>query len=373
MSIKEAVSFAKAMAETGNKLKLSSKVVADKHSCGGVPGDKTTMVFVPLISSLGIKIPKTSSRAITDPAGTADRVEALMKVDLSIEEMKKVVEETNGCMIWGGAVDIAPADDLIINIERPMSLDSFSTPSIMAKKYAVGATHLVVDIPTGPEAKVKSVKEAKKLFKKFKAIGKELGIKVWGVATNAYQPLGHTVGPNLEAREVLETLMKRDTSKDFVKKAVKIGSWMLKLLGYERNVRKGERILEEVIKIGQAERQLRRIIKAQRGKPGVKPEDVRISKFYVDVPAKKDGFVYAFHNSLVAELGRIAGAPFDKEAGVYVFKKLGEYTTKGSTILRVYTKKSKAKDVKKFVERYEIFEISNKKPKIKPIVLKFFK
>ena len=127
MSVKEAAYFSMAMADVGEKLHLRGRIL-DKHSIGGIPGDKTSMILVPTVAALGYIIPKTSSRAITDPAGTADRVEVLMPVDLSIEKMKRVVRKTNGCIVWGGALNLAPADDVIISAERPLSLDSFLIP-----------------------------------------------------------------------------------------------------------------------------------------------------------------------------------------------------------------------------------------------------
>ena len=140
MSVEEMYYFSKAMAETGEILELNRKPILDKHSIGGVPGDKTTLVVVPVIASLGYTIPKTSSRAITSPAGTADRVEVLAPVTLSLDEVKEVVLKTNGCMVWGGSLHLAPADDKIIRVEYPLAIDPFFVPSIMAKKKAVGST-----------------------------------------------------------------------------------------------------------------------------------------------------------------------------------------------------------------------------------------
>src|SRR3990170_2207954 len=69
----------KAMIETGEKLEFSG-IVADKHSIGGVPGTRVTMILVPIIAAAGFKIPKSSSRAITTPAGTADCMESVANV-----------------------------------------------------------------------------------------------------------------------------------------------------------------------------------------------------------------------------------------------------------------------------------------------------
>ncbi|UCE43841.1 MAG: thymidine phosphorylase, partial [Candidatus Bathyarchaeota archaeon] len=145
LSIDEIEALSKAMVETGSTISFDRTPILDKHSIGGVPGDKTTLLVVPIIAAAGFLIPKTSSRAVTSPAGTADRVETLCPVDLTIGEIVEVVKKTNGCMVWGGALELAPADDLFIQVEYPLAIDPLLLPSIMSKKKAVGATHVVVD------------------------------------------------------------------------------------------------------------------------------------------------------------------------------------------------------------------------------------
>ena len=197
---KEVAALSKAMALTGKSLELGKKNIYDKHSIGGVPGDDTSMILVPIIASAGLTIPKTSSRAITSPAGTADRFECLAPVELDLEEIKKVVNKTNGCLVWGGAVDLAPADDLFIKIEYPLSIDPLLLSSVMSKKKAVGANYLVIDIPTGEGTKIKTTKEAENLALNFIDLGKMLGIETVGASTYGEQPIGYAIGPALEAR-----------------------------------------------------------------------------------------------------------------------------------------------------------------------------
>jgi len=361
------------MVETGKRLELDERTVADKHSLGGIPGDKTSMLVVPIIASLGLKIPKTSSRAITDPAGTADRVEVLMPVSLGLDKMKKVVEATNGCLVWGGSLGLAPADDLIINIERPLSIDPFLLPSIMAKKYAVGATHVVLDLPVGPEAKLKDLEEAKKRFKQFWEIGKELKIKLDCVVTNAYQPLGTTVGPAIEAKEVLEVLMREKEVKDLEEKALTISAAILRLTKVVKSFKKAYKTAKEVLETGDAEKKFREIIHAQGGNPRIKPEKIKLGNVRIPYKAEKEGYVSVIHNSKIVRIGRIAGAPFDKGAGLKLYKKLGDYVEKGDVLFEVFTTKPKVKDVIKFLRMFEVYEISDKKPKLKPTVLKILR
>ncbi|HOG15666.1 MAG TPA: hypothetical protein PK674_03695, partial [Candidatus Absconditabacterales bacterium] len=210
-SDKETYLTAKAMAENGVMFKYpKGTIVADKHCIGGVPGNETTMILIPLIASLGIKIPKNFSKAITSPAATGECVNVLMDIEFNEQEIKKLVKELNCCLVWGGGLDLAPADDKLIQIQHPLSMQNISkvVSSIMAKKYAMGITHLLIDVPMGPTAKVKNMKEAKEWEEKFNTLGKLLGIKMCVAITEAKEPIGAGIGAVLQVREVLRVLQQ---------------------------------------------------------------------------------------------------------------------------------------------------------------------
>lgn len=330
MSVEEMYYFSKAMIETGKKLNLNKKPVLDKHSIGGVPGDKTTMIVVPIIASLGFIIPKTSSRAITSPAGTADRVEVLAPVNLELEEVRKVVLKTNGCMVWGGALQLAPADDKIIQVEYPLAIDPFFVPSIMAKKGSVGATHVVIDIPVGRGAKVKTIGEGHHIARYFIEVGKRLGMQVTCALTYGEEPLGYAIGPALEAKEALETLMGNGPT-DLVDKATNIAGILLEMVGMEN----GKAIALEALRSGKAERKFREIIEAQGGDPNVRPEDIKIGDKRLIVHAERDGIVLWINNAAIAQIARLAGAPKDKGAGVILYAKIGDRVRKGAPLFEI--------------------------------------
>ncbi len=273
LDLDEATNLSMAMFRTGSSMKLDREVVVDKHSIGGVPGDKTTLLVVPIIAACGLTIPKTSSGAITSPAGTADRAKVLMPVDLNMAEMQEVVVKTNGCIVWGGSVHLAPADDIFVKVEYPLSIDPLLLPSIMSKKKAVGANLLVVDIPCGRGAKVKTIGEADLLAKDFLEIGSRLGIKVRCAVTYGEQPIGYAVGPALEAKEALQALMGRGSPLDLIEKATDIAGMILELAGKSD----GKRIAAEALRSGKAEQKMREIIAAQGGDPKITPEEIAIA------------------------------------------------------------------------------------------------
>ncbi len=335
ISMDESEALSKAMVETGNTLALDKDQILDKHSVGGIPGDKTSLLVVPIIASAGLVIPKTSSRAITSPAGTADRFETLCPVNLTVEEVKEVVNETNGCIIWGGALDLAPADDIFIQVEYPLAIDPLLLPSIMSKKKAMGSTHVIIDIPTGRGAKIKTIGEAHTLSYDFIDLGKRLGMSVQCALTFGEQPLGNAIGPALEAREALSTIMG-DGPSDLREKATSISGMLFEMIGIE----KGKEKAEDILMSGKAERKLREIIEAQGGDAKVRPEDVNFGDKNAKISTEVGGRVLWIDNRAIAQIAREAGAPKEKGAGVILKTKLGERVKKEGVLFEIFAERN---------------------------------
>ena len=154
----ETTSLTRVMVDVGERLSWPKSPIVDKHSVGGLPGNRTTPIIVPIVTAFGLTMPKTSSRAITSPAGTADTMETMAPVDLDIASMRRVVGREGGCIAWGGAMRLSPADDVLIRVERVLDLDSEGqlVASVLSKKIAAGSDRIVLDMPVGPTAKVRS-------------------------------------------------------------------------------------------------------------------------------------------------------------------------------------------------------------------------
>lgn len=336
LNLDEATSLTSSMVETGNQLNLDKKKVVDKHSIGGVPGDKTTLLVVPIVAAAGLIIPKTSSRAITSAAGTADRAEMLMPVDLEVKEMRQVLTKCNGCIVWGGALDLAPADDIFVKSEYSLSIDPLLLPSIMSKKKAVGATHLIIDIPTGRGAKVKTIGEADLLAKDMIELGRRLGIHTHCVVTYGEQPIGLTIGPALEAREALSILMNESKVPDLMDKACHIAGSIFEIAGKPN----GYNLARNILHSGKAEKKLRDIISHQGGRANLKPDDLPIGEHVTEYRAKESGVVLWMDNSSLVETARAAGAPKDKGAGIVFSKKCGDKVSKGDVLFTIHAEKT---------------------------------
>lgn len=336
LDLDEATNLSLAMVKTGSTMKLDRQPVVDKHSIGGVPGDKTTLLVVPIIAACGLTIPKSSSRAITSAAGTADRAQVLMPVSLDVGEMQEVVERTNGCIVWGGSFNLSPADDIFVKIEYPLSIDPLLLPSIMSKKKAVGSNILVIDIPCGRGAKVKTVGEADLLAKDFIEVGRRLEIQVRCAVTYGEQPLGYAIGPSLEAKEALEALMSHGKSPDLVEKATAIAGMILEMAGKSD----GKRLATEALRSGRAESKMREIIAAQGGNPKVNPDDIAIGDKRFTVQSDRSGNLLWINNASVANLARFLGCPKDSSAGILLHKKLGDVVNKGEPLFTIYAERS---------------------------------
>ena len=355
-SMDEAEALTKAMVETGQTLDFGKRGIFDKHSIGGVPGDKTTLLVIPIVAAAGLLIPKTSSRAITSPAGTADRVEVLCPVDLTCEEMIKVVKETNACLTWGGALDLAPADDLLIQVEYPLSIDPLLLPSIMSKKKAIGADYLVVDIPTGRGAKIKTIGEAQALAQDFIELGKRMDIHVQCGITFGEQPIGHAIGPALEAKEALSALMG-EGPVDLVNKATSLAGLLFEMMG----AKDGDKDALRILKSGKAEEKLREIIAAQGGDPNIRPEDIEVGKKNLAIHSQENGKVQWINNRSIAYIAREAGAPKIKGAGVLLEKKLGDKVAKGDVLYEIFSGNAqKLKSADLLAQKLKPFGISGK-------------
>ena len=335
LSMGENEALSRAMVDAGKTLDFGEAPILDKHSIGGLPGDKTSLLVVPIIAAAGFTIPKTSSRAVTSPAGTADRVETICPVDLSCAEIEEVVQKTNGCLVWGGALDLAPADDLFIQVEYPLAIDPLLLPSIMSKKKAIGATNVVIDIPTGSGAKIKSMKEAYTLASDFVDLGMRLGLSIQCAITFGEQPLGCAIGPALEAREALTTLSGSGPA-DLKEKAVGLAGILFGMVG----IKSGKQKAEEILKSGRAEKKLREIIEAQGGNPLIQPDEIPVGAKKAEVTANQAGRVLWISTSDVAAIAKAAGAPREKGAGVVLKAKLGEAVKKYGALLEIYAERS---------------------------------
>lgn len=333
LSLQETIDLTAAMIGAGEKLSWGAPRIADKHCVGGLPGNRTSMIVVPIVAAAGAIIPKTSSRAITSPAGTADVMETITNVDLDIARMRRVIEREGGCIAWGGSVRLSPADDILIGVERPLDFDSEGqlVASVLSKKIAAGSTHVVLDLPVGATAKLRSPEVAAALGARLTRVASAFGLKTAIMQTDGNQPVGRGIGPALEARDVLAVLQNEaHAPQDLKVRALALAARLLEL---SEAVPAGRGMLtaEELLTSGTAWRKFQNICEAQGGMriPGQ-------AGYRLDVNSPHSGKVASIHNRKLAKVAKLAGAPGAPLAGVVFHAPLGSHVERNEPLFTIH-------------------------------------
>jgi len=338
MNMEEIKFLATQMAKSGEILNLKNKPIFDKHSLGGVPGNKISLLIVPIIAAAGLTIPKTSSRAITSACGTADIMEVLAPVTFDAKQIEKIVNEVGGIITWGGGANLAPVDDYLIQIEHNLSLNprSLAIASIMAKKLAVGANFLVMDLPMGIGTKIPDHEEAKKFARDFIQIGEILKIEVECVITYGDKPIGRAVGPALEAKEALKALETGEGPSSLIEKVTEIAGIILEAGGVVIRG-KGKELALEYLKNGKAHKKMLEIISAQGGNPSIISDSIQYGKFSKLIKSNSEGYCTHIDNNSITQIVRTAGSPKDKGAGLYLHVSKGMKIVKDQPLYEIYS------------------------------------
>jgi AMP phosphorylase len=333
MNMKETISLVESIRDSGNQLKLNNKFIVDKHSVGGIPGNRTTPIVVAICAASGLTIPKSSSRAITSAAGTADVIETIARVDFSVKEMKEIIRKTNGCMIWGGSLGLVTADDKILKVEKMLKIDPKAQllASIMSKKLSVGSKYILIDIPYGKGAKVDK-EDALLLKRDFEYLGRYFKKKLKCVLTDGTKPIGKGIGPILELRDIIAVLDPREVGpRDLEEKSVFLAGHLLEMTGKAEKDH-GKAMAQETLDSGKAFLKFKEIIKAQSGSI----KRLNPGKYQKSFAAQKTGKISYISNKDINNLARNAGCPLDKAAGLYLYFNVGEKVKKREKIITIY-------------------------------------
>ena len=352
----ELVNLTEAMVNAGDRLHWDRDIIADKHCVGGLPGNRTTPLVVAMVTACGLWMPKTSSRAITSPAGTADTMETLAPVDLDLGRMREVVEKEGGCVAWGGAVRLSPVDDMLIRVARLMDLDAEGqmVASVLSKKVAAGSTHLVLDIPVGPTAKVRSHEEAEELSRRLQGVAAAFGLTLRVLITDGNEPVGRGIGPALEARDLLAVLRNEDGQpRDLRKRAVRLAGAVLELTGAAAEG-VGESMAEATLTDGRAWSKFQAICNAQGG---LREPPVAARRH--EMTTSSQGEVVSIDNRRLAQVAKLAGAPAAPAAGVEIHVKLGHPVDTGQTLYTIHAETAgELNYAREFAETNGIIKIS---------------
>lgn len=358
MNMRETTDLAEAMVATGEIIEFSKGPIFDYHSIGGSPGNKITLVVVPIVAASGMLIPKTSSRAVSSACGTADIMETICNITLDVNEIREQTETIGGTLAWGGGVNIAPADDIIIRAEYPLAIDPYSQvlASVMAKKRGGGAEFLLMDIPTGPNTKMEDMETARELARDFSELGKRLGMKVECAITYGGKPVGRTIGPALEIKEAMEFMEGKEVPDSFSSKSLGIAGILLEM-GGKAPTGMGKKLAKEIVDDGRALKKFMEIVVAQGGDPNLTSDNLPMGKYQVEVLSKRDGYINSIHNKKIVKIARAAGCPQDKGAGILFLQKSGRVEV-GQPLMVLYSNNEKRlEDARMLANTLEPMEI----------------
>lgn len=333
MDATETLALTRAMVDAGTRLAWHQRPILDKHSVGGLPGNRTTPIVVAILAASGATIPKTSSRAITSPAGTADTMEMLAPVELTLEHMRKVVESEGGCVVWGGAIALSPADDLLIQVERPLDFDSDAqlAASVISKKVAAGSTHLLIDIPVGPTAKFRTAEAASRMASTLRELGAAFGLRVEALQTDGSQPVGRGIGPALEARDVLAVLHgDADAPRELRERALLLSGQLLEIAGRVPEGHGGP-MAAEILCSGAAWKKFQAICEAQGGM-----REPPVARHQREILAAHAGVLSSVDNRRLGRVAKLAGAPLSAAAGVVIHARLGRRVQVGEPLYTIH-------------------------------------
>jgi pyrimidine-nucleoside phosphorylase len=384
MNHEETVALTDALVHSGEILDFSAsgRLVADKHSTGGV-GDKTTLVLLPLAAAAGVTIAKMSGRGLGHTGGTIDKLAAIpgFRTNLTQEEFLAQVDEL-GVALTGQTPHLTPADGQLYAL-RDVTATVDSIPliasSVMSKKIASGAQSIVLDVKMGSGAFMRDLEGARELARTMTAIGTALGRRTTAFITAMEQPLGRTVGNHLEVVEAFETLHGRGPA-DLTELVLTLAAEML-LAGslassHEEALAKLNTLLED----GSALEMMRRFIAAQGGDPAVVDEPARlgIPRYAREVRAVTSGYVTRLDARKVGQTAVLLGAGRERKdaeidllAGIKLHKKIGDYVEQGDLLAEIFTG-TEEKLPAAAAEITAAYEFAAQKPAAKPLIIERF-
>ncbi|MFI3241793.1 MAG: thymidine phosphorylase [Alphaproteobacteria bacterium] len=355
MTLEEVLSLTKSIISK-NKMKWEDEhIVADHYCIGGVPGNKTDLIILAIVSAYGIAFPKTCSFSLTSCSGMGNVASAFMNIDLKEKEFKTLVSENRAAIVAYDTLNVGDFNKQMSPVERYIGLTKAEqiAASIIAVKISCGITHLLIDIPVGPQARIRSSLEAMKLRKIFEYLGDSLGLHVDVCITDGREPIGNTIGPFLEARDVMKILKNQeDAPDDLREKSLFLAG---KILEFDPKLRGGQGFLvaKEILESGRALDQFNKIISSQG-----RAEKPELGFLSYDFVSPQNGVVKAIDVGAINYLGVVTGANRNKLSGVEMFKKIGDEVEAGDVLFRVYSNtQSDFLKAKMFLSEALIYEV----------------
>lgn len=352
MTPRETTNLTSILQYSGQQLSLPpvAKPTLDKHSTGGV-GDKTSLVVVPLLAACGIAVPKMSGRGLGFTGGTVDKLEAIpgFRTDFSAGEMCRLVEEVGACLV-GQSPDLVPADKYLYalrDVTATVDCIPLIAASVMSKKLAGGAEHILLDVKTGSGAFMSRLPDALELARTLVEIGEMAGRRTLALITDMSQPLGEAVGNALEVAEAVQVLQRRAStaSARFEILCIELAAHALLLVGLERHLYEARRRVRACLDSGDALGMFRRIVQAQGGDVRVLDDLSLLPQARVKLPVflPEAGYIHAIDARRVGLLAVRLGAGRNRKedtiehaVGIRVLRHVGDHVEPSLSVAEVH-------------------------------------
>jgi thymidine phosphorylase len=342
MSYEETLALTRAMADSGERYSFPECV--DKHSTGGV-GDKVSLTSLPIVAAWGAPVAKLSGRGLGTTGGTIDKLESIpgFSVEHSEEHFKRQVEKVGLAIIEAG--NLAPADKAIYALrDTTGTVDSLPLigSSIVSKKAATGAGHLLYDVKRGSGAFMKTTEDARELAELLVRLSENLGVRASALITDMDNPLGSAVGNALEVRESVRFLKGEEVPEDLAHEARCVAVRLLEL----KSIPDPERAVEDALSSGAAYAKFEEFVRAQGGDADAL-DKLPVSSEVREVTAPRGGYVARFHALGIGRAALALGAGREKKgdeidpgAGVEILVKVGDNVEEGEPVARLYGRRN---------------------------------
>lgn len=342
-----------AIAHSGEQLHVKAHlpIVIDKHSTGGV-GDKVTLAVAPLVAACGVAVGKMTGRGLGHTGGTVDKLESVdgFQAELSREEFIRILDE-HQIVLAGQSSDLAPADGKLYAL-RDVTGTIESIPliasSIMSKKIAIGASHLLLDVKFGSGAFMKTIEQARELAQTMVAIGRAADLYTVAAITSMDQPLGRAIGNALELKEAIE-ILRGTGPEDVTELCHHEARELLIMTKKAANHEEAKRLIKQAIQSGAAIKKLAEVIAAQGGNPQQieHPDLLPTAPVHIMQVAPADGYIAAIDAEGIGMVSMSLGAgrfqkgdPIDHRTGLLLQAKVGDFVKAGDPLIEIHARDS---------------------------------
>lgn len=357
MNTQETSDLTMAMAQSGEQLHVRTTIspVVDKHSTGGV-GDKVTLAVAPLVAACGVAVGKMTGRGLGHTGGTVDKLESIegFRATLSREEFMRILT-THSLVLAGQSNDLAPADGRMYAL-RDVTGTVESIPliaaSIMSKKLAIGASHLLLDVKVGSGAFMKTVEQARQLAGAMVEIGRLAGLHTVAAITSMDQPLGRAIGNALEMAEAI-AILHGQGPQDVSDLCYHEAAELLVMTGKAASLGEAERYVEQAVRSGAAVAKLAEVIAAQDGNPQQieQPHLLPRAPVRLMLTAPCTGYISGIQSEQMGQASMLLGAgrfkkgdQIDHRTGLILQAKVGDHRQAGEPLVEIHARSAAEAD-----------------------------